>query len=92
MKKIYYAMVEPTLTDGEYQMQESTVCEYGEEWNGDVRGYVENLGIDADSIEGGAALGNIHQPSSWNPIPGSVCVLMNNNEPVEIYWAEEADE
>lgn len=94
MKKIYYAGLNYNVCDETYEMIDSTECEYGDEWNGDVQGYIENLDIEeAYTLEDESALGNIHQPSTWNPIPGSIYVMMINGEPSEIYWAtEEEDE
>lgn len=89
---IYCAAVEPTMTEGEYQMQEVEACEYGEQWNGDVRGYIENL-YESDyeyELHDEGALGNIHQPC-FDPIPESICVVYHAGEPVAVYWASRED-
>ena len=85
---IYYAMVSPCVsTEGEYQMEEISLCEYGAEWNGDVRGYVENAVDDAD-LRGEEALAKVRQNfGGLDPVPGSVFVLCRDGAPAEVYWA-----
>ena len=92
MKKIfiYTAQISETLTEGEYQMGETDQCEYGEEWSGDVRGYIENS-LDGDlDIHGEAALGNVRQNfGGLDPIPGSIYVVCCDGEPESVYWASD---
>lgn len=88
---IYSAMISPCIsTDGEYQMQDTDICEYGDEWNGDVRGYVENLYADCGiepEILGEEALGNIRQNFyGLDPIPGSIMVIFHDGKPDSVYW------
>lgn len=86
---IYVAGISETLTDGEYQMGEISTCEYGEEWDGNVQGYVENM-MDGDELEmrGEEELGRVQQNfGGLAPIPGSIVVLCREGKPVEIYWA-----
>ena len=93
MKNIYMAGINQSLTNGEYQMGEINKCEYGDEWDGDVMGYVENM-LEDDSLEiyDEKELGRIQQNfGGLDPIPGSIVVLLRENEPIEIYWAS-ADE
>lgn len=86
--RIYCAMIDATLTPGEYQMGEISLCEYSEEWDGDVRGYVENI-MDGDpEICGDGALGAVRQNfGGLDPVPGSILVVCSDGEPKAVYWA-----
>ena len=86
--EIYCAEITPcSNTYGEYEMGEISLCEYGAEWNGDVRGYIENAIDDADIHDEGM-LGVVHQNfGGLDPVPGSIYVLLSNNKPIEVYWA-----
>lgn len=97
MRKIYIysAMISPCVsTDGEYQMDETDLCEYGDEWRGDVRGYIENLYAEhCDSepeIRDESALGPVRQNfGGLDPIPGSILVVYHDGAPESVYWASE---
>ena len=82
MKKIMYAEIEAASTDGEYVLSESSEAEYGEEWDGNVQGYVENLDLPEDMEIGGEYSGSIHN------LPEGAVVLTMDGRPVEAYWAE----
>lgn len=84
MKKIMYAEIEAASTDGEYVLSESSEAEYGEEWDGNVLGYVENLDLPEGIEIGGEYSGAIHN------LPEGAVVLVNKGEPVEIYWVADA--
>ena len=82
-----------TNTRGEYDMGEISICEYGEEWNGDVTGYIENLLADADMLDDSeihdeGMLGNVRQNfGGVDPIDGSIRVIFYKGEPSAVYWA-----
>jgi hypothetical protein len=86
MKKILTACLQSTNTDGEYQYSESNAAEYGEEWDGDVLGYVDNLELDESISINGEYDGSIHN------LPADVVVLVEARRPITIYWATEDEE
>jgi len=83
-----YAGLTPTgATDAngnncEWAWAESTEAEYGEEWEGNVAGYVENLDLPEGVEISGEYSGSIHN------LPEGAVVLTQDGEPVEIYWAK----
>ena len=88
MSKIYLASLQLTQTTNiegnycEWQWSEVQEAEYGEEWNGDVIGYVENLDLDENTLINGIYNGSIHN------LPENAVILVNEAEPIEIYWCE----
>ena len=83
MKKIYTAVLSAANTENEYAWTESSECEYGEEWDGNVLEYVENAidsGFDAEISDNYA--GSIHN------LPENAIVIVKDRKPIEIYWAE----
>lgn len=92
MKRIYYSRVESTYTDNEYQLVEVNECEYGEEWDGDVIGYIMNVIEDPDSyvIIENPNLGNIHHSAmvSDGNVENIVLLASKDGTPLEMYWAK----
>lgn len=86
---IYSAAISPCYsTNGEYEMGETDLCEYGDEWNGDVRGYVENLYDFEPEIHDETALSAVRQNfGGLDPLPGSILVVFHDGEPEAVYWA-----
>lgn len=90
MKKIMSAKIIPTSTIDmqgrtvEFALGESSEAEYGEEWEGNVQGYVENLDLPEEIEIGGEYSGAIHN------LPEGAVILTQGGEPVEIYWAKGA--
>ena len=84
---IYQAEVAETLTDGEYQMEEISLCEYSDDWNGDVSGYLDNIyGGEADIR--GEELGAVRQNfGGLDPVEGSIRVVCYGGKPSIVYWA-----
>lgn len=92
MKKIYIycADVYDQFSNEDYQMQEINLCEYGETWDGNVRGYIENADNGEIEIRDESALHNIRQNfGGLDPLPGSIAVTYRDGEPMEVYWASE---
>ena len=91
MKKIYCSNVVATNTDGEYQLVEVNECEYSEEWDGDVSGYVTNAIEDWDeyTLIENPDLGNIHHSVMVSDEGCENVVLLERKDgtPVEVYWA-----
>lgn len=89
--KIYCSNVMPTNTDNEYQLVEVNECEYSEEWDGNVVGYIYNLldGGDYEIIEN-PDLGNInHSMMVSDNSPKNIVLLADKDgTPLEVYWAE----
>jgi len=91
MKKIYCSRIEPTSTEGEYQLVEVNECECSEEWDGNVTGYVFNAIEDWDeyTLIENPDLGNIrHNVMVSGEGPENVVMLARKDgTPVEVYWA-----
>ena len=91
MMRIYCSQVETTNIDGEYQLVEVNECEYGEEWDGNVAGYVFSAIEDWDeyTLIENPDLGNIHHGVMVsNEGPENVVMLVRKDgTPVEVYWA-----
>ena len=89
MKKIIYATLVPTMTmneNGEYcefSYNEASEAEYGEEWNGNVIGYVENLDLDDNLEISSDYVGAIHN----EPDGAIVLVDQQTKHPVEMFWS-----
>lgn len=90
MLKLFVAQVVPThSTEGEYQLGESTECEYASEWvsNFDdadgIQAYIINATDDLEGIEF-----TTDNPGNVHSFPGGVLLLLDGN-PKEVYWAEE---
>lgn len=88
MQKIMHAMLRATVaTDQsgshcEWDWVESSEAEHGREWNGDVKGYADNLEL-PDGVEiDGEYSGSIHN------LPEGAVVLTHNGKPITICWAE----
>lgn len=87
MKKIMYARLQKGFCDeAGYHYTECYEAEYGEEWGGDVKGYIENLDIDFDYEIAPADNFTIHE------IPEDALVVVIDGEPLEMWWAEEKGE
>lgn len=88
MVKIMYAGLNATGTTDingrncEWAWAESSEAEYGEEWEGNVLGYVENLDLSEGVEISGEYVGSIHN------LPEGAVVLTQEGEPIEIYWAK----
>lgn len=84
MKKIYYVSIEGP--DYSRHTGEIMEAEHGEEWDGDVAAYLENLS--ADYIEGVQHIpGDVQQNFTVNPV--NICVELNEGKPVCIWWTDE---
>ena len=89
--KIYCSNVMPTNTNNEYQLIEVNECEYSEEWDGNVVGYIYNLLDDGDyEIIENPDLGNIrHGVMISNDVPKNIVLLADyEGTPLEVYWAK----
>ena len=87
MTKILTASIFRTNTEDEYIMGETSECSYGDEWNGNVRGYVLNSAEDAELTESALAreyVGAIHGLST-----GALVWVNEDGVPVQCWWAEE---
>lgn len=92
MTKIYYAgLYSNGITDAEghpceWVISESAEAEYGEEWNGDVKGYILNAADDADAVSVDMEReyhGAIHN------LPNKAIILTGEDgQPYEVWWAE----
>ena len=84
MKRIFYAAI---VNDS---MSEIMTADHGEEWNGDVAAYLENLEEVPDYREGSANIpGNVQQ-NFGGMNPENICVVYTAGEPREIWFAAEA--
>lgn len=87
MKKIYYASIEGP--DHSRHTGEIMEAEHGEEWDGDVAAYLDN--IDAEYIEGPQHIpGDVQQ--HFTATPANICVELSEGTPVRIWWTDEEDE
>ena len=89
--KIYCSNVMPTNTDNEYQLIEVNECEYSEEWDGNMVGYIYNLLDDGDyEIIENPDLGNIHHSVMISDDAPKNIVLLADKDgtPLELYWAK----
>lgn len=97
MKTIMIAQLNPTNTtymDGtvaEYQWMEKNEAPMGREWNGNVDGYVDNY-IDISRDINGVELHIVDGTTIHNEPAGSIVLADENDNPVEMLWAEEAEE
>ena len=86
MKKIYYAHLTPTGTNGEYAWAESSEAPYSIGWEGDVVAYLLNAAEDEDAVQkmiDRPYEGTIHK------LPKDAIVLTGEDgRPLEIWWAE----
>lgn len=86
MKKIYYAHLNPTGTDGEYTWAESTEAEYSIGWEGDVAAYLLNAAIDEDAML--EMMDRPYNGSIHNLPENSIVLSDEDGRPLEIWWAE----
>lgn len=92
MKKIYFASLQAngaTDMDGnpcEWEWIESNEAEFGEDWDGDVRGYLLNLAEDEDAMA--AAMARNYHGAIHNRPADAIVLVDENGEPQEIWWAE----
>lgn len=88
MFKIMNAHIHPcTESEGEYCLSETSECPYGDEWGGDIRGYILNSAEDADLAEAALErkyIGAIHGLSN-----GALVWVNEDGTPVCCWWAEE---
>lgn len=88
-KKIFSASLVPNMTmkmEGnycEYEWIEKNEEEYGEQWNGDVQGYVENLDGFGDEFE----IKDFNDIGIHRKPQGAI--IVGNSNPTMIFWAEE---
>lgn len=82
MKAIYYAMISPTTTEGEYQVGEHCVAEYGLGWNGNVYGYLDNMLDDPEIISStyDGAIYDIPDGEDYH-------YLIYDGKPFQMFWA-----
>lgn len=93
MKKIMYAglTVDTTQDSTIYRTTEISEAEYGEEWDGDVEGYIYNAAEDVDRIE----VYNVDDDSTdfyhpnYGNVVGSVYIVYYDGAPSELYWCVE---
>ncbi|MCD8201031.1 MAG: hypothetical protein LUD47_03080 [Clostridia bacterium] len=85
MKKIYTAVLRRTSTEGEYAWTESTECERGEEWNGDIVSYLLNAAEDEDEMQ--EMINRPYTGAIHNLPEDAVILTAENGVPVEIYWS-----
>lgn len=92
-KMIYWSMINPT-TDGGYQMAEVSAAEYSAGWNGDTKAYLDNLDVeDMEYSRDESILSCVSQNfGGHNPLPESICIVIFNGKPSEIYWAAYGNE
>lgn len=69
----------------EYEWIESVECEYGEEWNGDVFGYMSCIDPDIDlNVDIIPAVNfTVHNV----PSDSAYVYAIDGEKPVEMYWA-----
>lgn len=60
-------------------------AEHGEEWGGDVAGYLDNTDTPYDEIS--ALPEGMTIPFTNNP--ENICIAYNNGLAVEVYWSQE---
>lgn len=82
MKNIYVANLYMCGED-EWQLGESSLLPFGREWDGDVKGYVENLEL-PDGVE---ILEEC--PYTVHNLPANAIIVLCCGNPVECYWAKE---
>ena len=86
MKHIYYSAI--TGPDYARQMGEIMEAEHGEEWDGDVAAYLENLGEVPVYREGPQHIpGDVQQNFTNNP--QNICVVFCNREACQVYWSDD---
>lgn len=92
MKKIMYAGLRPDfnsdISGKFFRWTESSEAEYGTEWGGNVRGYLENLDIDHpeeyEFLENGSAF-------TIDDLPSGALIIGWRGKPVAIWWAEDEE-
>lgn len=88
MKRIYYSAI--TGPNHVRQMGEIMEAEHGEEWDGDVAAYLENLDPVPAYREGPQHIpGDVQQHFTADPV--NICVTFIDGEPREIWWSDEAE-
>ena len=85
MKHIYYSAI--TGPDYARQMGEIMEAEHGEEWDGDVAAYLENLDEVPVYREGPQHIpGDVQQ--CFTADPTNICVVFNGGEAREVWWSD----
>ncbi|MDO4317219.1 MAG: hypothetical protein Q4C48_03325 [Lachnospiraceae bacterium] len=94
-KKIMMARLAPTQEEPiAYQVGEINEAEYGEEWDGNVFGYVRNAiedWDDAELVKYSESNITVYEPA-FGDIIGDIYILMCGGTPCEIYWCEKVPE
>ena len=90
MKHIYYSAI--TGPDYARQMGEIMEAEYGEEWDGNVYGYLQNIidefPEDTEILEGPQHIpGDVQQ--NFTNDPQNICVVFCNREACQVYWSDD---
>ena len=75
----------------EWELGESSVEEYGEDWNGDVRGYTQNL-IDDLYADDDTSSAISDEPFTIQNQPEGAIVLTLNGTPDSIFFPAEIDD
>lgn len=75
----------------EWELGESSVEEYSEDWNGDVRGYTQNL-IDDLYADDDTSSAISDEPFTIQNQPEGAIVLTLNGTPDSIFFPAEIDE
>lgn len=90
MKRIFYSAI--TGPDYNRQMDcEIMEAEYGEEWDGDVSGYLYNI---IDKFPEGTEIleGSEHIPGDvchhFTAAPANICVVRYDGEARQIWWSD----
>lgn len=82
MKNIYVANLYKCGED-EWQLGESSLLPFGREWDGNVKGYVENLELpdEAEIVD--------HVEYTIHNLPSNAIIVLCCGVPVECYWSKE---
>lgn len=86
MKRIFFAAI--TGTNDNRQMGEIMEAPFGEQWDGDVAAYLENMDEVPTYMEGNEHIpGDIVQ-NFGGMNPENICIVFDG-EPKEIWWSAE---
>jgi len=89
MKRIYYSAI--TGPDYARRMGEIMEAEYGDEWDGDVAAYLENLEEVPEYLEGAEHIPGDVMQDFGGMSPENICVVFYDGEPREIWWSADID-
>lgn len=87
MKKIMYAGITATEIANEYRLTESHEAEFGQEWNGNLQGYLFNAAEDEDALR--EAMSREYTGAIHDLPAGAIVLTAEGGTPVECYWAVE---